>query len=206
MNTVADAGLTRGHGKKARTRRELLDAGLRVLEVKGTGLTPRDVTAEAGMSSGTFYNYFPGAEELIDEIMREQLHQIAEAPLGDAIDDPALRIAITATAILRRALTDAVWGKLVLRLVHRALEPNRMNVHLRNDLVEGFESQRFTRGADDATLDQAMGLLVMTIRRIVAGDARPELVPAMVARLLETLGVSVAESTRLADAAATFHH
>ena len=205
MNAPAEAVLTRGHGKKARTRRQLLDAGLRVLEAKGTDLTPRDVTAEAGMSSGTFYNYFPGTDELIDEIMRDQLHQIAEAPAEQAIDDPALRIAVTATTILHRALADAVWGQLVLRLVQRALEPNRMNVHLRDDLVEGHEAGRFARGADEATLDQAMGLLVMTIRRFVVSDARPELVSAMVARLLETLGLSDAEAAHLASAAATIH-
>ena len=48
-----------------------------------------------------------------------------------------------------------------------------------------------------------MGLLVMTIRRIVAGDDRADLVPAMVARLLETLGISATEAAQLADAATT---
>ncbi len=199
--TDIDANPTRGHAKKARTRGQLLAAGFRLFAANGSGFTARDVTDEAEMSTGTFYNYFTDTDDLIDELMRQQLLEIAESTSSDPIDDPALRIATTATRILDRTIADPVWGQLVLRLVAQAREPNRMNGQLRNDLVEGFETQRFTRGADDATLDQAMGLLVMTIRRIVAGDDRTDLVPAMVARLLETLGIPPTEAAQLATSA-----
>lgn len=198
-----DETLTRGHRKKARTRGQLLTAGLRAFEAKGTALTARDVTDEAAMSTGTFYNYFTDVEHLIDEITREELLEIASGTANEPIDDPALRIGVTATLILERALDDPVWGRLVLRLVARAHEPNRMNGHLRDDIVEGFRAGRFTRDADDATLDQAVGLLVMTIRRIVAGQPEADLVPAMVTRVLETLGIAEAEAERLAAEAAT---
>ena len=203
MARSAEADATRGHRKKARTRSQLLAAGWRALESKGDALTARDVTDAADMSTGTFYNYFVDTDDLVDEITRQQLLDIAAEDTLGSMEDPALRIAVTATQILRRALVDPVWGTLVLRLVYRAHQPNRMNGHLRDDIVEGYESGRFARDADDATLDQAMGLLVMTIRRFVAGDDRPGLVPAMVARLLETLGISSDEAERLAaDAAA----
>ncbi|MDJ0788995.1 MAG: TetR/AcrR family transcriptional regulator [Myxococcota bacterium] len=194
---------TRGHRKKEKTRRQLLAAGLRVLNRKGESLTARDVTAEADVSTGTFYNYFADPDALIDAIMRDQLLGIAATTAHEPIPDPALRVAVTATRVLQRALADPRWARLALRLVHRPGEPNQLNHYLRDDLVEGFEQGRFQRAADDATLDQATGLLVMTIRRIVAGGAGPEVVPRMVERLLEAFGVSEDEASELAATASS---
>ena len=145
MSEPSEAHLTRGHRKKEKTRRQLLAAGLRVLQSKGESLRARDVTEEADVSSGTFYNYFADTDALIDAVMRDQLLGIAAGTAREAIDDPAMRVAATATRIVGRVLDDPLWGRLILRLVYRPGEPNRMNVHLADDLIEGLESGRFPR-------------------------------------------------------------
>ncbi|MEY4081090.1 MAG: hypothetical protein RL430_1520, partial [Actinomycetota bacterium] len=62
----ADAApLTRGHKKRSRTRQTLLDAALRVLAESGEGFSLTEVAARAGVSHGTFYNYFRDREELM---------------------------------------------------------------------------------------------------------------------------------------------
>ena len=201
MTNESEAPRTRGHRKKEKTYKQLLAAGLRVLNEKGEELTARDVTAEADVSIGTFYNYFDDPDALVDAIMRDQLLAMA-ATIADApIRDPALRIAVTATRVLQRAVADPRWARLALRLVNRPGEPNQLNRFLQEDLAEGLEQGRFKRGADDATLDQATGLVVMTIRRIIAGHAKPDIVPRMVERLLEGFGVSDDEARELAAAA-----
>ncbi len=198
-----EAPRTRGHRKKEKTRRQLLAAGLRVLNQKGESLTARDVTAEADVSSGTFYNYFADPDALIDAVMREELLGISATAERESVPDPALRIAVAATRIVQRAMADPQWGRLVLRLVYRPSERMQLNRYLRDDLVEGLEQGRFTRGADDATLDQTTGLLILTIRRIVADEAESEVVPRMVERLLETLGVPESDAKQLAAIAAS---
>jgi hypothetical protein len=78
-----------------------------------------------------------------------------------------------------------------------------MSRYLREDLEEGFAQGRFDVGPDAATLDQVAGLIIMTIRRIVEGQATPETPEQAVRRGLRALGVDDTESARLAIEAAT---
>ena len=194
---------TRGHRKKEKTRRQLVAAGLRVLAAKGEALTASDVSEEADVSVGTFYNYFPDRDALVDAVTEEQLGALAAtaATADEPIEDPAQRIALTAAAVLHRASTDTPWARLVLRLVNRPTVYNRINGYLREDLEEGLAQGRFDTGADDATLDQVTGLLVMTIRRIVAGEAKSDVRARAVERVLRALGVADAEAQDLAATA-----
>ena len=198
MATAPDPGGTRTERKRERTRREILTAGRRVLAAKGPDMTVRDVTAEADVAVGTFYNYFEGPDDLIDEVMRDELRSIGASIAGNAIEDPALRIAATARHVLERAIAEAQWARLALRLVHRPGLPNQLNVHLQDDLIEGHARGRFAFGADEATLDLSTGLLVMTLRRIVAGAAGAEVVEPAIERLLLALGIEAEEAATLA--------
>jgi AcrR family transcriptional regulator len=190
--------LTRGHRKRAKTRRLLVDAGLRVLARRGEGLTVSDVVAEADVSNGTFYNYFVDREALVDALAEHLVGTLAAAAASEPISDPALRFAVASTRVLRRAEEDATWGRVVLRLATRSGVHQNLDGYLRRDLTDGFAQGRFTIGADDATVDQVLGLLVMTIRRIVDGQAGPETTERAVERALRGLGVAAEESRELA--------
>ena len=58
MDLSSSRPRTRGYKKRERTRRSLLDAGVETFAKLGGGLTVRDVVECAGVSNGTFYNYF----------------------------------------------------------------------------------------------------------------------------------------------------
>ena len=201
---MADRSSTpsRTERKRERTRRELLEAGREVLAEKGASLTIRDVTTAADVAVGTFYNYFQDPDDLIDAVMREELLTIMASAAGEQTTDPAERIAQTTVRVLDRAIGDPAWGRLALRLVHRPGEPNQLNGYLRDDLDEGRAQARFEFGADDATLDLATGLLVMSLRRIVAGAAGREVVAPVVERLLRALGIEADEAAVIARRAA----
>ena len=66
--------LTRGHKKKARTRQLLLDTALEVLAEQGEGFTVADLASRAGVSHGTFYNYFSDRDQLIEAL--HKVHRI----------------------------------------------------------------------------------------------------------------------------------
>ena len=76
---------TRGHRKRERTRRQLLEAGLRVLAAKGQGLSVSDVVAEAEVSNGTFYNYFDDREQLLAALAEHSALSLAAAAAGEPV-------------------------------------------------------------------------------------------------------------------------
>ena len=68
---------TRGHKKRSRTRQTLLDAALRVLAENGEGFSVTEVAARAGVSHGTFYNYFRDRDELMDALVLYSVEEFA---------------------------------------------------------------------------------------------------------------------------------
>lgn len=189
---------TRGHRKREKTRRSLVAAGLRVLAEKGESLAVSDVTTEAEVANGTFYNYFPDREALLDALAEHLVLTLAEAAAREPHEDPALRFAVASGRVLRRAAEDPSWGRVVLRLVNRPSVHRNIDRYLREDLAAGFAAGRFDTGPDDATLDQALGLLVMTIRRIVEGGAGPDAPRLAVERGLRALGLPPGDAREIA--------
>lgn len=59
---------------KDAVRRRIVDAAIICLERNGfQDVTTRDILAEAGLSTGTFYNYFPSKEHLYEALAKELL-------------------------------------------------------------------------------------------------------------------------------------
>jgi AcrR family transcriptional regulator len=193
---------TRGYRKKERTRRQLIEAGLRALAEKGHGLTVSDVVAAAEVSNGTFYNYFADRDDLIEALAEHSALSLAAAAAREPIEDPARRFAVATTRVLRRASEDDTWARVVLRLVSRPGSGVDLARYLREDLEQGAALGRFEVGPDDATLDQVAGLIVMTIRRIVEGGAAPDVAQQAVRRGLRALGVGEIEAAQVAAEAA----
>lgn len=194
---------TRGHRKRERTRRQLVAAGLHVLAEKGQGLTVSDVVAAAEVSNGTFYNYFADRDALLEALAEHTALSLAAAAAEEPIDDPALRFAVATTRVLTRAREDTTWARVILRLVSRPGSGVDLARHLRADLADGHARGRFDVPPDDATLDQIVGGIAMTIRRLIEGDAAPDGVERAVHRGLCTLGLDDAEAAKLSREAAT---
>lgn len=191
---------SRGHKKRERTRRQLLTAGLEVLAEKGDALTISDVAACAEVSNGTFYNYFSDRDELVDALAEHSLVTLAaQAAMATAEDDPAVRFAMATAQVLGRALADPTWGRAILRLVdHRRSSSGEMHRYLREDLASGFAAGRFAFGPDPVTLDLVTGLILMTMRRIVRGEAGQDDVSIVLERALQALGVEPLEAAQIA--------
>ncbi len=92
-----------------RTRALLLDAAVRVFARKGAGAAAiHEIAAEAGVSNGTFYNYFRSREELVEaasERLAERFHaEIAVSRAG--VSDPAERVAVGCRRFVLQAMQD----------------------------------------------------------------------------------------------------
>jgi len=96
--------------KSALTRRRILDAAAQVLSVKGYGgLRLTDVAAVAELQAPAIYYYFPGRDELIEEVMWSGIADMREHVLGVLDAMPAKssaldRLLAAVEAHLRHAL------------------------------------------------------------------------------------------------------
>lgn len=192
--------------KRERTRRKLLDAGLRVLADRGDALTASDVVAEADVANGTFYNHFLDRDDFIQNLARESLEAITRGSAEETEGaDPAWRFAVASTRVLEAAVREPLWGRAVLRLSEYPTPPHAaVQQHLRVDLAEGHRTGRFTHGDDPVTVDLVSGTLMAALRRLVSpGNATvdDQAVPAVVTRLLEAIGLEQAEARTLAATA-----
>jgi AcrR family transcriptional regulator len=192
---------TRGYRKKERTRAQLIEAGLRILAEKGQGMTVSDVAAEAGVSSGTFYNYFADRDEFTEVLAEHYMMSLAAAAAEEPIEDPARRFATATVRVLRRAQDDRIWASAMLRLLSRPDYEVDLSRYLREDLDSGLAAGRFDVGSEDAVLDQVSGLIFMTVRRIVEGRAAADAPRRAVEVGLRSLGIPASEAADIASEA-----
>ena len=157
-------------GKRDRTRRKLIDAGMQVIAAHGEALTASDVVAAADVSNGTFYNHFVDRDDFIQTLARESLEAISEASADDTEGaDPAWRFAVATTRVLDATTRQPLWGRAILRLaecptpLHAGIQQ-----YLRADLADGHRTGRFTHGDDPITVDLVSGTLMATIRRLIS--------------------------------------
>jgi AcrR family transcriptional regulator len=183
----------RAGGVRARTRALILDAAVRVFARKGAGAAAiHEITAEAGLANGTFYNYFRTREELIEATsvrLAEGLHA-AIAVSRAAVDDPAERIAIGCRRFMHQTAADPVWGSAMMRVWHTTATPSaRAAAPLLADLRAGRRAGRFRYANESAALDLVQGTVLAGMRRVLEGCAAAEHARAVAGMVLRGLGV-----------------
>lgn len=193
--------LTRGHKKKARTRRLLLDTALEVLAEQGEGFAVADIAQRAGVSHGTLYNYFADREHLVNALVSDLVETFAARSAAEVEDpDPAVRFARISARALASAMAMPETVRVALRLeaAQRVLLIEGPLAYLRQDLADGCASGRFSGRPDDGTLDVMVGSLLLAARRIVDGQHDLVYRATVIARLLQALGVDAGDAASIA--------
>ena len=199
-SAAALARSARPSGVRERTRALILDAAARVFARKGADAAAiHEITAEAGLANGTFYNYFRTREDLLEATslrLAQRLHAAIAASRVDVVD-PAERVAIGCRRFVLQAERDPVWGAAVLRMWHSTPTPSsRAADPLLADLRAGRRRGRLRYVDEAAALDLVQGTVLAGMRRVLEG--RPGTHAGAVAALvLRGLGVDAAEADRL---------
>ncbi len=157
----------------AAMRERILEGGRRAFIAGGfRGTSVPSIAAEAGVSVGLIYRYFPSKEELFLELCLsgtpEELAHLAEgiAP----IEDPVERLTVAIDSYFD-ALFDAIGAPLVLQALAAAPADDRIREALRRrgDDLRGF-SAAFTRDAiargelpPDANVDEIAATTTMLL-------------------------------------------
>jgi AcrR family transcriptional regulator len=191
--------------KRARTRQALLDAAVRVLARGGSGpISIHEVTDEAGMANGTFYNYFRTREELLEATVVPLIQRLVEhlsAKYGPGVTDPAQRLALGVRAFIDHAISDRTWAAALIRIWgSTASLPRSAGGAVLADLRAAAKRRRLHIPDEGAALDLIQGTVIASVRSVLDGRATAERGPEIAALLLRAFGMSAREADQLANA------
>lgn len=160
---------------RQRTRSKLLRAARLVMGRKGIEATAiNDITEEAELSFGSFYNYFSSKEEVARAVfIDDALAMIEEL---DATTCPssciAERVGVNIRRTIHRGLTDPVWGWF---LVHSVYSINDMIETMGNPLARdiriGNDENAFHVMDIASTVDCIIGGMLYLLRKIPRGTS-----------------------------------
>ena len=188
--------------RRETTRAKLLDAAKALFARQGVGSTRiQEITDEADVGFGSFYNHFPSKEALIEAVLADIVAaQGAEIDALTAhLDDPAEIISAAHRPFVRRARNDPDWGWLLVRLevsqnvLHAALGP-----YARRDLRAGVTSGRLSVPRERIARHATGGALLAVMRAVLDGQAPKDADIHHAEGVLRLVGLPVDEAAEVA--------
>ncbi len=138
---------TRLDRRKARTRRALIDAARRILADKGTTqVSIQEITDEADVGFGSFYNHFETKEDLFAVAVLEVLEDLGAAvdAACESLDDPAEIYAVGVRVTCRIAHTQPAVAQVLLQTGFSYLTQREgLAARALRDIERGVETGRF---------------------------------------------------------------
>ncbi|WP_372788127.1 TetR/AcrR family transcriptional regulator [Paraconexibacter sp.] len=189
--------------RRARTRQSLLDAGRRLIAEKGVAaLRISEITAEADVALGSFYNYFATKEDLVDAVVGDTLRNVAEA-LAIRQHEDQDSAEIVARAIQRFvaiAYEDPDFASLLVHLSHSdELMLTSVSPPATRAVAEGMESGRFkvTPETLDVIVTIISGGSLSLMRAIVTGRIGPGAEVVFAEHALRMLGIPPSRAAQI---------
>jgi AcrR family transcriptional regulator len=187
--------------RRVRTREALVAAARTVMARKGVAPTTiADITEEADVGFGTFYNYFTSKEEIVRAVVAA-----SGDALGDAIDrygadlDVAEAVSVGIRTLLRRVEDDQAWAWFVARLGHSSHDMlSGLTKRLLRDVKRGHRAGRFTVAGGPTLGLVVAGAVLSVLRARLEGVVGPEADRELAAHVLALLGVPRDDAAKIA--------
>jgi AcrR family transcriptional regulator len=161
--------------RREATRAKLVDAAKGLFARQGVDNTRiQEITDEADVGFGSFYNHFESKEALIEVVLADTIAaQGAEIDaLTAQLDDPAEIISAAHRSFVRRARDDPDWGWLLVRLdVSHSILLAALGPYARRDLRAGVRSGRLSVPHEGIALYASGGALLAVMRAVLDGKA-----------------------------------
>ncbi|MGW2661650.1 TetR/AcrR family transcriptional regulator [Nocardia tengchongensis] len=160
--------------RRERTRNALLGAARKFLAEGRSAVSIQEITDEADVGFGSFYNHFESKEQLFDEAVRSVLQIYSEMRDGIVAlyDDPAEIFAVSfrMTARLQRQVPEMV--RVILNSgTSVLLRDEGLAPRARRDIMAAQEAGRFEQMDPDMAVMAAGGSLLGLLQLL---DARPD--------------------------------
>ena len=181
-----------GREKRARTRAQIVEAGLVLLaERPPEALTVDTIVEAAGVAKGTFYYHFQSIEELVAAVGAKLAESFDELLAPSRLDesDPVERMALAFTKFLEKALDDPVWAQVVVRSAQVPAGLDQIRDHLKADLAEAMAQGRLVIEDVELAADIVIGIWLQVTRGSLERRATPDLTRQTLDAVLRALGV-----------------
>lgn len=190
-----------GEERRARMRVRLIAAGARVIARQGSEKsTIDDFIREASVARGTFYNYFPTREDLLDALWSQLGHDpFQDIKVScDKVADPAERLAAVTRWVLHRARLDPTWGWLILALsADRATLNDDLRAYPLPDLNAAAKVGRLRFDDVAAATDVVVSIVRGALRALLTETREHDYPEAVCKLVLLALGLPQPEAHRL---------
>ncbi len=193
-----------GAERRGRTRQRLIASAIEVFAQRAADANVIDKVSElAGVSRGTFYNYFRTLEELVEAVAGEVSNEILRIvnPLAQQAVDPSERVARGVRLVIELVRQRPVVAEFLVNTSPSAvaLASGTQDVVMR-DVADGIAGGQFTVSSEQLGIDLIVGPVLQTFRSILAGQVSPDCGADLAQAVLQSLGVTPARARRLAQA------
>jgi AcrR family transcriptional regulator len=183
-------------GRRAVTREKLLQAGLRLFSRVGVdGATIQQITDEAGVGFGSFYNHFISKQALVDALIDSYLAEntwLRESPELRGLDVDE-QISAWMRFVLERAKADHDWGMFFSRTSHLMIAGRKGFIRaLAGDIRRGIKLGRFNVLDFDVTLFSIVGANLTCLQAAIEGEIKRDEGSRVAAFSLSCLGMDPA--------------
>lgn len=196
------AGLTRGHKKKARTRKKLLDTAIEILSTITPGeMTLLGLAERAEVANGTIYNYFSTKEELLDAVAIELARNFSSIilALNAQAKSGAERVATGFRLYVHRAKAEPHWAMALVRLLNNnELLDHAVANFVRGDISQAFAEGDFTVGDVETCLNWVIGMGQQAMLIAATKPSAPSMPDLNAEMLLRAFGVQGKKAARIA--------
>lgn len=194
--------VNRTQRQRTRNRSKLVAAAAEMMATVGPeGLTVTAVTERADLGTGTFYNYFQTREEIITAVVHDALEATGQRidALTKDMDDPAEICSVAMRHMVGTAVSDPLWGWLLVRLGLAQEELRNIigPLHER-DVQMGIDTGRFT--IPDLTVATAIyfGGLLATMQAHLNGGSSGDPGSVFAEYMLRAFGLAASEAREMA--------
>lgn len=161
--------------RREQTRRKLLDAARALFARQGVENTRiNEVTEEADVGFGSFYNHFDSKDAIVEAVVEETIAAQggAVSSLTADLDDPAEVVAAAHRYFVNLAGSDPEWGWLLIRLdASRKIGLRALGPFAQRDLDRGIRAGRFNVPNKRVALFAAGGALLGVMGDVLDGRA-----------------------------------
>lgn len=179
--------------RREKTRARLLRGAIHVFAQHGAEASVIElVIRQAGVSRGTFYNYFRTNDELFLEVAREVSNEIISIvdPIVLRQRDAAASLACGLVSVVRLALINPVLAHFVSKGGPDALTAGNLTTtvvprEIRSGVAEGL----FTVPDERLAFDLVFGSVIMAFNAVINGRASEEYARNLAQAVLQSLGV-----------------
>lgn len=192
-----------GIERRQKMRRRLVDSALVVFSEKGVDASViDDVIVAAGVSRGTFYNYFRTNSDLLTAVSEElsnEIIQMIESVVG-GFSNPVERLACGLRQFMLTAIEYPLFARFVWRAGFNAYSSSNLILqYLPRHIMESMEQGSFKVPDMMFALEFIAGVMLSSTFAVSTHPVAPDYAERIVQHILMGMGLSGEEAKQMVD-------